>query len=248
MRKHINRLSSASMSWENLASGVYRKLLNHNEETGERTGLFRFVPEEGASPPKVCHYHSVYEELFILSGLMTFDQKTWLGERGYVFHPPYAVHGFNSEVPETTVFLARSPAELDFNFPEDPPELTPYFVDDKVAARPVAYVNPAGEDSWEETVDVSGKSIGRKLLLSEDPQTGESASVLRLHKGVSTKAMPQGYNYCDEGFVLEGCFSAEDGTIWSKGDYWHRHPGKSVPGILVEKEALVFSVSGALVK
>ena len=246
MRHHIDHLSSSTMEWTQLSDGVYCKMLNHNKDTGDRTGLFRFVPEEGANPPSVCHYHSVFEEIFILEGRMTFDHKTWLGEKGYVFHPPFAVHGFNSAVPEETVFLARSPSDLDFNFPDVPEAKEPFFIDDKSSNRSITYLNPTQEDSWDTMHSPDEQSIGRRLVLNEDSITGEGSSLIRYNSGVNLPAQPEGEETFNEGFILSGRLVAEDGTVWKAGDYWHRHAGKPAPALEVSESTLMFSSLGPI--
>ena len=244
MRHHIEHLSSRAMEWRQLSPGVYSKMLNHSQQTGDRTALFKFVPNEGASPPSICHYHSVFEELFILEGKMTFDHKTWLGAKGYVFHPPYAVHGFNSAVPEPTIFIGRAPSDLDFNYPDAPGATEPFFIDGKPASRDITYLNPEDEQSWPMMTRPDGAAIGRRLVLSQDRETGEGSSLVRFDPGFEAPARPQGYETFNEGFVQSGRVVAEDGTVWEQGDYWHRHPGTPVPALKIEKSTLVFSSVG----
>ncbi len=244
MRHHIEHLSSSAMEWEKLAPGVYRKMLNHNQDSGERTAMFRFEPDEGANPPNICHYHSVSEEILVLDGRMTFDHKVWLSTNGYVFHPPFAVHGFNSAVPEPTTFIGKSPRELDFNYPEESDASEPFFVDGHSSNRAVTYLNPTDEDGWEVVRDPQGAAIGRRLNLSEDEETGEGANLIRFNAGLEVPARSTGYATVNEGFVLEGRVVAEEGTVWEKGDYWHRHPGKPVPALKIEQSALIYSCTG----
>lgn len=244
MRHHIEHLSSSAMDWSQQSPGVYSKMLNHNQQTGDRTALFRFMPGEGASPPNVCHYHSVFEELFLLEGRMTFDHKTWLRKKGYVFHPPFAVHGFNSAVPEPTTFIGRAPADLDFNYPDAPDATEPFFVEGKSASRDITYLNPKHERSWPIIPGPDGVSIGRRLVLSEDRETGEGSSLIRFERGFEAPARAQGYDTFNEGYILSGRVVAEDGTVWEEGDYWHRHSGKPVPALKIDKSTLVFSSVG----
>jgi hypothetical protein len=246
MRKHIEHLSTDDLPWQNLSPGVYAKILNHNEVDGDRTGLFRFAPDEGAMPPSVCHYHSVSEELFILDGKMTFDGETWLGRHSYVFHPPFLVHGFASSVPVETIFLARAPAELDFNFPEPPEDKRPFTIGGNAGNRDLAYLNTQPEDQWPTLRGPAGKTIGHRLMLSHDRETGEGSSLVRFDAGLKVPMREHGYDTFNEGFVLEGRVEAEDGTVWRAGDYWHRHPGRPVAGLRITEPTLVFSSTGPI--
>lgn len=243
MRHHLEHVSSDSMNWEKLAPGVYQKMLNLNEATRERTALFRFVPDEGAKAPNSSHYHSFYEELLVLDGRMTFDGELWLGERSYVYHPPFLVHGFNSDVPTTTTFLGRSPGDLDFNHPESDSETRPYYIQGDAPNRGFAYRTAEAEDSWSPLLDERGNEIGRQRILSEDTATGEGSSLLRLHEGATIPARPNGEATIDEGFIVEGTVIAETGMTWSIGDYWHRVPGYPIPELRVGKSTLIFSTN-----
>jgi hypothetical protein len=244
MRNHIEHLSASQMPWQQISPGVYMKMLNHNPADGDRTGLFRMVPAEGGAPPSVIHYHSVFEELFILDGRMTFDSRTWLGPRAYVYHPPFMVHGFKSAVPEATVFIGRSSGDLDFNFPEARDETEPYLAHGEAGTRDLVYLNTPAEADWAPLVDAAGREIGRRLELGRDNKNGEGSSLVRLFAGHEIAAKPKGYESFDEGLLLEGRVEAEDGTIWETGDYWHRLAGRPVPAMRVVEAALVFLSTG----
>jgi len=244
MRHHIEHLKSSAMDWEALSPGVYAKFLNHNKQTGDRTALFRFVPAEGANPPNICHYHSVFEEIFMLSGRMTFDHKTWLGKYGYVFHPPFAVHGFNSAIPAETVFIGRAPAELDFNYPDPPQQKEPYYIKGNPVTRELVYLNPPPEEDWEPMLSPDGVEMGQQLILSQDRVTGEGSSLMRFMEGFELSARKSGYETFNEGYILEGEIEAENGLIWGPGDYWHRHAKSPIPTISINKSTLLFSSRG----
>jgi hypothetical protein len=244
MRHHIEHLSSTDMAWTQVSAGVYTKMLNYNEADGDRTVLIRFVPAEGAAPPSVIHYHSAFEEIFILDGKMTFDGQTWLDGYAYVFHPPFVVHGFKSSVPEETVFLARAPTSLDFNFPEPTGETRPYLISGEAGTRDLVYANVPDEADWTPLTGASGAAMGRQFMLSRDRLSGEGSRLVRLAAGLEIPARPDGYESFDEGFLLEGRVEAEDGTVWRSGDYWHRLAGRAVPALRVEESALVFLSTG----
>ncbi len=241
MRHHIEHLSTREMPWREISPGVFIKMLNHNKETGHRTGLFRFVPEEGAAPPSISHYHSISEELFILEGKMTFDNETWLSKYAYIYHPPFLVHGFNSSVPVETTFIGRADNDLDFNYPDKNSATQPYYFLGEPAARGLAYLNLKPEDQWKPLLNPAGKEIGLQNILSQDPLTQAGSSLIKFHKGVEVPARPKGYEICNEGYILKGRVEALDGTVWARGDYWYRHPGNAVPALKVTEDTLVFS-------
>ena len=246
MRHHIQYLSSHQLTWEQLSQGVYRKNLNFNNKSGERSALYRFVPNEGASAPDRCHYHSVFEELFILDGKMTFDRKRWLNKHGYIFHPPFAVHGFNSEVPTETIFISRTPQDLDFNFPEQPHSNEPYFIDNKTNPVNVIYLNPPSEQTWDPILNTKGVEVGRQILLKRDETSGEKSLLIRYDKGFAIPANKHGYKSFNEGFVISGEITTNTTLSWKEGDYWHRHPDTPTPSLQIEKNTLLFLTQGLL--
>jgi hypothetical protein len=244
VRNHIEHLSESDVPWSNYSPGVYGKMLNHNAVTGERTALVRFVPSEGAKAPNKHHFHSFYEELFVLEGKMTFDHKLWLGSRSYVYHPPFMVHGFNSGIPETTTLIARAPCDLDFNFPDGTHEGVPFYIDGKQGSRDFAYLNLPSENRWQPVFGRDRVQIGCVFELSRDTVTHEGSRLVRLFEGAAVPEEADGYAYFDEGYVIEGTIGMRDGRVRSAGDYWHLHPGTPIPGMTVKSTALLFSTLG----
>ena len=66
-----------------------RRLLSKHPETGEGSMLVRFLP--GWESPNGDHFHTVYEELFVLEGAMQTDDGKTLGAGAYLFKPPLTV-------------------------------------------------------------------------------------------------------------------------------------------------------------
>lgn len=244
MRNAVHHLKSSDLEWEAVGTGVYAKMLNDDEESGARTGLFKFIPAEGMKAPGQCHYHSVYEELLVLDGRVTFDGETWLTQRSYAFHPPFLVHGFGSSVPGPMMFLARSPKELDFNFPDAPDAKSPFLVEGHTASRDWTYIANTSESPWTPLYAGDGTKVGERFMLSEDRTTGEQSSLVRYNPGWTCAALPQGFDSYDEAFILEGELHADTGTIWSQDDYWHRRPGTPIPALSAPGGALIYSSTG----
>lgn len=228
------------MEWTELAPGIYTKMLNHNEVTGERTAMFRFRPKEGAAPPSICHYHSVPEEIFMLEGKMTFDHETWLGKFGYVYHPPFAVHGFNSAIPEETIFIGRGPAELDVNYPDPGAHKAPYYINGEIPDRPLTYLNPLDDRSWSRNNTAKYFTDCDQIVLSEDPVTGEGSALVKLKTGAQVSAPNDRHDTYLEGLVLSGQIKNILGQIFEQGDYWHIPPEAKIADLIANKDTVIF--------
>ena len=68
---------------------LQRCLLSKHPETGEGSMLVRFMP--GWQSPHGDHFHTVYEELFVLEGAMENDGGDVYSAGAYLFKPPLTV-------------------------------------------------------------------------------------------------------------------------------------------------------------
>lgn len=244
MRDQIDHLDSEAVAWTSGAPGIFSRMLNENNMTGERTALVVLDPTSGMQAPGTSHYHSVYEELFVLDGRFTFDSKTWLTRHSYCFHPAYMVHGFASQVPERTVLLARSPRELDFNMVGLPARDQAFTFDGSVPTRPAVYLAaPDQKGRWQPLVDAQGREYGAQVVLSRDETSGEQSRLVRYFPGWQCDAHQTAADLCDEGFVLEGAITGANGQTWASGHYWHRAPGTDLPALTSPHGVLFFSAT-----
>lgn len=239
MRETVAFLDTKAMLWEQPGPpGMYAKLLSRDPATGERTALNRLVPEEGMNPPGKAHYHHTTEELLIVKGRMSFDSQVWLTPQSYCFHPPETVHGFKSAVPEESWFLSRIGRELDFNFVEEPEQLSPYYVCDPPPARAVAYHADPLEQEWEETLN------GQQFVLSLDPHSGEGSVLLRAGPGWSSGQDGEPLSRFEEMYVLDGALSCSDGKTYDEGCYRFEPPGTPRRTLTCPEAALIYLTVG----
>lgn len=239
MRDAVPFLDTNDMPWAKPGPpGIYSKLLSRDPKTGERTALNRLVPDDGMNPPGAAHYHHTTEELLIVKGRMSFDSKVWLTPQSYCFHPPETVHGFKSAVAEESWFLSRIGQELDFNFVDDPVQLSPYYVCDEPPARGVAYHAEPAAGVWE-TVDQA-----RRYVLSLDPDTGEGSVLLSVAPGWSSGREGESLTRFEEVYVLEGQLTCSDGNTFSEGCYSFNPPGVSRRSLTCEEPAVIYFTVG----
>lgn len=239
MRDRVAFLDTKAMDWDKPGPpGIYSKLLSRDPETGERTALNRLVPEDGMNPPGAAHYHHTTEELLIVKGRMSFDSKVWLTPQSYCFHPPETVHGFKSAVPEESWFLSRIGRELDFNFVDEPEQLSPYYVSDEPPARSVAYhADPPGE-VWEPVENAE------RFVLSLHPDTCEGSVLLRTGPGWTSGEDGAPLKRFEELYVLDGALACSDGHVYDEGCYQFEPPGTPRRQLTCSDSALIYLTVG----
>lgn len=239
MRETVTFLDTKDMPWAQPGPpGVYSKLLSRDPATGERTALNRLVPEDGMNPPGKAHYHHTTEELLIVKGRMSFDSQVWLTPQSYCFHPPETVHGFKSAVPEESWFLSRIGRELDFNFVENPKQLSPYYVSEAPPVRAVAYHADPLEQDWEDV------PYGQKFVLSIDPSNGEGSILFRAGAGWSSGVEGEALNRFEEIYVLDGELKCSDGKTYDEGCYCFEPPGAPRRELTCSDTALIYLTVG----
>ena len=245
MRPLVPFLDTNEMSAINPAPGIYSKILSRDKATGARTALQRLVPEDGLVNQPTAHYHSTFEEILVVDGMMSFDSRTWLHRAAYCFHPPQTVHGFRSTVPVETVFLSRVGQDLDFNYIETPDDDFPYSVADAPPERQLALVPCPFGQRWEELTDAEGAQHGRRLVLSRNPQSGEGSELRRYFAGSGdTGAEASELTQCFELYVLEGRLVADDGQEFGPGCYACLPPGNPRPRFDCVEDALFYVSAG----
>lgn len=239
MREPVPFLDTNAMPWAKPGPpGIYSKLLSRDPETGERTALNRLLPEERMNPPGAAHYHHTTEELLIVKGRMSFDSKVWLTPQSYCFHPPETVHGFKSAVPEESWFLSRIGRELDFNFVDEPKQLSPYYVSETPPARSVAYHADPGGESWEAVENAS------RFTLSLHPDTGEGSVLLKTEAGWSSGKDGEALSRFEEMYVLEGSLACSDGKTYGQGCYSFEPPGTKRRTLTCDGSATIYFTVG----
>jgi quercetin dioxygenase-like cupin family protein len=241
MRDWIPALDTASVPWiATPLPGVFGKALNRDPDTQARTGMAKF--EKGSFVPSRPHFHVTDEEIVVTQGALTFDHRTWLPPRGYIYHAPQTVHGFKSGFDGEVIILSRhnGGGELELNYIEGEPLQDDWYqVDGQPAPRPPAYIADAEKLPADRGVD--GVS---RTLLSLNPETGEGSLYLRLPAGwtgAQTAAAVAGYR---EMFVLEGDVLCADGSQLKADYYAFIPPGQDHSFVASEAGALIYVAFG----
>ena len=228
MRPYIPYLDTETMKWAHPAPSVYSKVLSVDPENGARTALQRLVPDKGYDAPSIPHYHHSAEEILIVKGRLSFDSKTYLGSKGYCYHPPLTVHGFKSDVPVETWFLSRHSKKMCTHEVPKPKVRKYHALDGKKPARMWEAIPDATDDGWEDGV----------RLLSEDPGSGEGSKFVRLNGKKTDLGVPEGFY--QELFVLQGSMTTRRGKVFRRGAYAFVPPGETRPDFKEASRALVY--------
>ncbi|MDX2143661.1 MAG: hypothetical protein SFV19_09925 [Rhodospirillaceae bacterium] len=253
MRPHIAFLDSNTIDWKELAPGIFSRPLSRDPDTGARTALQRVVPTTpGYKDQPTAHFHGTTEELLVVKGMMAFDSRTWLHGAAYCFHPAHYVHGFKSRVAEETWFVSRVGRDLDFTYVTEPKDDFPYFVGETPPRRDLTLIPAPFGMRWTALKDDAGKVIGKYLVLSRDPVSGEGAIHVRLFPGCSVRLGAFGDNPPNdlkayaEVFILEGQLTTESGLVFAPGCYCHLQPGAKRPVFTAQGESLFYLCVGGV--
>ncbi len=238
MRPKIEALDVDALEWKPLGPpGLYSRLLSRDPETGARTALQRLCPADNYEAPKIAHFHTTYEEILGISGLFTFDHRTWIQPCSYVFHPPRTVHGFKSGVREESTFLSRVGRDLDLNIVHEPAQDDLYVIEGSVPPRsPVAYGNAPEAIGWHDA-SLLGATV-RSCHLSEEPATGEGSALVRLPAG--WQAGPRALPVYLELFVLDGGIGLPGEPAVDRRDYFFYPPEEPIGALHCARETLAY--------
>ncbi len=227
------------MEWASHRPGVYTKLLSRNPDTTGRTALVRAAPAEGHQQQPMAHAHVSTEEIFISSGMLSFDSRTWLHPGSYVYHPAHYVHGFRSNVAEETLFVSRISADLTFRYFQEPLDDYPYFIGEEPTSRPLSIVASPWAATWRKIDDATGDI--REFDYSIDPGSQERSALRRYAAGARDPAagtVPAGY--IEEFFVQEGALEDQNGQVFTAGCFACLLEGAARPRFMAQENALVY--------
>lgn len=97
-----------SRQWEEVRNDagqivLSRLLLGRHPATGEGAMLVRFAP--GWRSPHGDHFHTVYEEVYVVEGEVVLNDGTRYGKGAYMFKPPFTVQPGSSSRSGALVYI-----------------------------------------------------------------------------------------------------------------------------------------------
>jgi len=224
MRAYVSYLDPETLSWEEIlnsngvVTGVHRRIYNKDPESGDFTS-FAEIPK-GWIGPSGAHYHSTFEEAFILSGSLTLDGEDYLESGSYLYRPGMVVHGW-TELSEGAHIIIRRGGPADI-IPVEKLHSYEYPYEEVHDGRP--HILHLRTDELEWTWHGADKDRYGIKVLSQDKDSG--ARTLLLH-------LPPGWNGSYSGpneravecVVVSGEMSLADGTVFGQSCYFCRPPG-----------------------
>jgi hypothetical protein len=202
--------------------GIFATKLRHDPVSQSSTSFIRISPADGYEDQPCAHFHHATEEIFILSGKLTFDSRTILRRGGYVYHPSEFVHGSKSKVFCESHFISRTSAPLDFNMIEQPLSSTPYFIGATYPDRDLSMISDAFDRPWVTRMGRHPDQIWRELVLSACALTDECTKLMEIESGVDLSTSLFGEaGQATEIFLVSGKISDRNGKDFSTHSYAH---------------------------
>lgn len=223
MRPHISHLDGHAVPWEEiLNTGVHRKQLSVDPETGSDTSFVRVPP--GWRGPAGAHYHTGFEEALILSGDVDLNGNDLLVDGSYLYRPGGIVHGWVDHSPSGSDIIIKMGAATDLISVGEPehdeeydypgarvPDGRAHIVHLKTKAQPWS-LWPGAPDGVE------------KKTLSRDETNDAETLLTRISQSLSEPfTLPADVGW--EWVVLDGAMTLSDGTAFGHLGYSHRPAG-----------------------
>ena len=227
MRPHVRFLDSESLDWVPIfKTGASRRTLNTDPADRSFTSMVK-IPR-GWLGPSGAHYHSSFEEAYIISGSLTLDGRDYLTPESYLYRPGFIVHGWDERSDEGSLIVIKRGGVSDII--SVGPKLHDHeYVHTAVEdGRPHIVHLKTAEMGWTWTGDSAGRFSSK--LLSADALTGSQARLINFPSGWRGQftAAP-GHDL--ECVVVRGGFELADGTLFRVGSYFYRPPGAADPPI-----------------
>jgi quercetin dioxygenase-like cupin family protein len=172
-----------------------------------------------------AHYHSSYEEVFVLDGDVTLTGTDYYVKGSYLYRPGGIVHGHHEGSRLGTRMITRTGAAIDFNYVDNPVSEQEYvLVPNTADGRP--HILHLRTPSMKAESLGSGAAHYTRKLLSRDVKTGASTSLLEFPSAFTGRiALAPKMNH--EWIVTAGQAMLDDGTVYELESFSFRPAGLS---------------------
>lgn len=215
MRPLTEIASIDPMPWEPFGShGIKRKLLSHDPESGAVSQYVHIPPNWRGGG--VAHYHSGFEEAYIIEGDVSLVSEEALVTGSYLYRPADVVHGHDERADAGCLCVIRMGGEPDLILVPEPTSPTEYPLGEITDPRGHVLHLRTPDMQWQG----AGKDAGRFSLkmLSEAPDTGAYSALVKLPPGWRGK-LETGPGFSREWFILEGSWYLADGSYFGPLSY-----------------------------
>lgn len=235
MRSQVGPLNIDTLAWESLGKhGLRRKVLSQDQDTGAVT-QYVHIPANWKGGG-VSHFHSCFEEAFIIEGDVTLNGRDDLVTGSYLYRPSNIVHGHDEGANQGCMCIIRMGAQMDFNLVHDPESEEEYPLGVMTDPRGHVLDLRTSEMDWTEQGDEDNRYHFK--LLSMDPETKAYAALLSLDAGWNGH-LSTGNEYGREWFMLSGSWERENGATFDANTYYYAPPGTPHPAVTGSKDGCV---------
>jgi quercetin dioxygenase-like cupin family protein len=245
-RPHLKFVDSNTVPWQPIGDhGLKMQVLSQDPDTGAMTFLLD-IPK-GWKGGGVAHYHSVSEEVFMISGDVSLDGVRFYHGSDYLYRPGNIVHGHDEQSREGGRAIVKLGGTLDFSYVHEPASPEEYVLPGATLDRPHVQFLTVDEAPWEERGE--GPNRSRRTVLSRNPETGATTTLIEFPPGWRGRAGAHYHSRSEEVFVLSGDVALDDEPIYREGCYLYR-PGGIMHGPKERSEGgcrmLIFADEGPL--
>ncbi len=221
MRPYVKCLDPETLSWQPIfKTGVHRKVYNTDPDDQSFTSIAQ-VPK-GWVGPSGAHYHTSFEEAYILEGSLTLDGTDYLQPQSYLYRPGMIVHGWTELSEESALIIIKRGGVSDIVPVGEALKPYEYPFEEVHDGRPHIVHLKTGAMDWTLKGDGAGQFSEKEL--SKDQDNGDTTSLISLHPGWQGEI--QSSNGRDlECIVVEGTAELADGTSVKRLHYLYRPPG-----------------------
>jgi quercetin dioxygenase-like cupin family protein len=245
-REHIKFIDSNQLPWEPIGThGLRMRRLSCDTDTGAMTFVLDIPP--GWKGGGVAHYHTCYEEAYVISGDVTLDGKRYYTANEYLYRPGYVVHGHDERSNEGCRALVKVGGHLDMNLVHEPESAEEYALPRAVFDRSLVQFQQRSDLQWVERGE--GANHSRRQILSENPANGAVSTLVEFKPGWRGRAGAHYHSFSEEAYIISGDVALDDEPIYTAGCYLYRLRGimhgpkeRSSEGCL----ALIFQEEGPL--
>ena len=242
MRPYVKCLDPETIPWEPIfKTGVNRRFYNTDPEDKSFTSI-GLVPKEWVGPSG-AHYHTSFEEGFIVEGSLTLDGTDYLKPGSYLYRPGKIVHGWTELSEESALIVIKRGGKADI-VPVGPALHSHEYVYEEVHdGRPHILHLKTGEMEW--TAKGEGAASHAVKVLSTDEDNGDSTYLLSLPAGWQGELQSADGRGL-ECVVIDGAVELDDGTSLGRMYYLFRPPGDRREPIVSSKDgctALIWEMS-----
>lgn len=236
MRPFVHCLDPETLPWEPIfKTGVNRRFYNTDPANQSFTSI-ALVPK-GWVGPSGAHYHTSFEEAYILEGSLTLDGTDYLKPESYLYRPGMIVHGWTELSEESALIIIKRGGAADIISVGEALHDYEYPFEEIYDGRQHILHLKTAEMGW--TPKGGGVSSCNVKVLSVDKDNSDSTYLMSLPSGWQGEIQSADGRGL-ECIIVQGAAELADGTHMDRLHYLYRPPGdRTAPIVSAPKGCLV---------